>query len=309
MINKSRKQKNINNKNKTKKNKGSKNNKPKNNNKKKTKQTSITISRKISKKKSGKKVVKVVKVKKAIDGQCIPCMSGGASYELLQNNTNNNINNNSSNGYPNNPKFTDEKGAKCFKCGKMPGLRGTRNYLLHFFNKKKGTQFYFCKKCYLQQYLYTDQPNIQLKIYDAKHLLKKFLNEGKNYKFNTNNGVMTGEEIERQYIPIVITPDGGIMADKFRIHYRKPYYDKDDKRVKLKYVDKRVQRAIRIRRVLKKVRKKIFKDISIGIGKEAKIIPNPILEKFKNKFIAITDNNFTLSVLTQTTKPKTFTKM
>ena len=302
MINKSRKQKNINNKNKTKKNKVS------NKNKKKTKQTSRTISRKISrrisKKKSGKKVVKVVKVKKAIDGQCIPCMSGGASYELQQNNKNN-----TSSGYPNNPKFTDEKGAKCFKCGKMPGLRGTRNYLLLFFNKKKGKQFYFCKKCYLQQYLYTDQPNIQLKIYDAKHLLKKFLTEGKNYKFNTNNGVMTGEEIERQYIPIVITPDGGIMADKFRIHYRKPYYDKDSKKVKLKYVDKKVQRAIRIRRVLKKLRKKIFKDISIGIGEEARIILNPILEKFKNKFIAITDNNFTLSVLTQTTKPKTFTKM
>lgn len=295
MINKSRTQKNINNKHKTKKNTVS------NKNKKKTKQTSRTISRRISKKKSGKKVVKV---KKAIDGQCIPCMSGGASYELQQNNKNN-----TSSGYPNNPKFTDEKGAKCFKCGKMPGLRGTRNYLLLFFNKKKGKQFYFCKKCYLQQYLYTDQPNIQLKIYDAKHLLKKFLTEGKNYKFNTNNGVMTGADIEKQYIPVVITPDGGIMADKFRIHYRKPYYDKDDKKVKLKYVDKRVQRAIRIRRVLKKVRKKIFKDISIGMGKNAKIIPNPILEKFKNKFIAITDNNFTLSILTQTTKPETFTKM
>ena len=296
MINKSNTQKNINNKHKTKKNKFS------NKNKKKTKQTSRTISRKKSKKKSGKKVVKVVKVKKAKSGQCIPCMSGGASYELQRNN-------NTSSGYPNNPKFTDEKGAKCFKCGEMPGLRGTRNYLLPFFNKKTGKQFYFCKKCYLQQYLYTDQPNIQLKIYDAKHLLKKFFNEGKNYQFNTNNGVMTGEEIERQYIPVVITPDGGIMADKFRIHYRKPYYDKDSKKVKLKYVDKKVQRAIRIRRVLKKVRKKIFKDISIGIGEEARIIPNPILEKFKNKFIAITDNNFTLSVLTQTTKPKTFTKM
>ena len=184
----------------------------------------------------------------------------------------------------------------CMRCGKIPSIRGKRNFMIPIIDKKTKVEKNLCKNCFVKQFLYVETPTVAIPT--PKDILSKFINNEGTSKFKKENGkILTGEEIMDKYIPIVITPWSGIMTDKFHIHFRKPYYDKNEKKIKLKYTDKKIQRAIRFRRVLKKVRKLINANIETNNN----VVESPVYSK--KKFITIVDNNFTLSVIKPTLKP------
>ena len=184
----------------------------------------------------------------------------------------------------------------CMRCGKIPSIRGKRNFMIPIIDKKTKVEKNLCKNCFVKQFLYVETPTVAIPT--PKDILSKFINNEGTTKFKKENGtILTGEEIMDKYIPIVITPWSGIMTDKFHIHFRKPYYDKNEKKIKLKYTDKKIQRAIRFRRVLKKVRKLINANIETNNN----VVESPVYSK--KKFITIVDNNFTLSVIKPTLKP------
>ena len=184
----------------------------------------------------------------------------------------------------------------CMRCGKIPSIRGKRNFMIPIIDKKTNIEKNLCKNCFVKQFLYVETPTVAIPT--PKDILSKFINNEGTSKFKKENGtILTGEEIMDKYIPIVITPWSGIMTDKFHIHFRKPYYDKNEKKIKLKYTDKKIQRAIRFRRVLKKVRKLINANIETNNN----VVESPVYSK--KKFITIVDNNFTLSVIKPTLNP------
>lgn len=184
----------------------------------------------------------------------------------------------------------------CMRCGKIPSIRGKRNFMIPIIDKKTNIEKNLCKNCFVKQFLYVEAPTVAIPT--PKDILSKFINNEGATEFKKENGtILTGEEIMEKYIPIVITPWSGIMTDKFHIHFRKPYYDKKKKEIKLKYVDKKIQRAIRFRRVLKKVRKLINRNIETNNN----VVESPVYSK--KQFITIVDNNFTLSVIKPTLKP------